>query len=1004
MSGGEIGVDSIVSSSSLISTEIMAMPNSSNHDDHRHNKVDNNRQALHQNMGATPLGVESTFLSPSPSPSSAVCTPNSRNNTSTSSERSLTEGAVRAFLTDYYDDLKTLPGTKSRECWKAFYDKNHSPNYIHIRSSGNLINSDGLVTLFTSGDVTIHDTSLISIDTITILSTTTASPSSAVATITMDQELTSFGMQSMERCVVSCVVELSRGSVKLVHEHRSKGRPIPKETRWTSCNQEITSTELEPYDPLSSSRGILISSKSISAASDPRMGPQTRQHSDILEECSEQILDEETESSTFMMPLKGGGLMDSFASPRTPMTAATTPATSALAAAVAAGAAVAAAASASDDYNNTPHSLPTRMSSSSMPDMFGAMGQQKQQEQSQSQTQQVRRSSASKLLASISANSRWDAHEASSHSTTRTPSRGNNARSSSTGMLMGCTNSPSAPLHQQTVSSTNASEANVVQGEEEGFNHDAVTIRRELEKLHEVYNIAMPDGYFDNLRPLARNRRKNIGQSIPSSRSMDGIFNLAKSSRSASNGSGCSRSTRQREYRGGPQTSSTFQQGIGSTLRQERESFSSAPAAPSRKSSLVKTRSMNAMHDLRTSSKASTPRASRRTSKQQRRESNRSSAKSTSRLSSIEMAAAIVAAEEEAMEMARANSAMAVKPLSRNNFRRVTSDVSLSKPRRYSSTEVPSAAEEMIALYDEESTTAVSSVGGGISRSSVKRVTSDVSLSKPRRSRDNLRVPANVFDTLSPPQPPPPAGTPGGSTPNGLNRRFASDVSLSKPRRSRGLAVSSEVLACIEKISSSERISTTSRGGAVSTSYLLSTGDDDQSVLSAQRNAGWGSTAASNNGPPTRPKSTLAQFNRHLQQSPRTPIRFSALSPGVREKLFKEMGSPVSSPKGTVKRPIRMSNPDLGDYDCGSVSSGGMSRASRRSCSSDNLMGGSNRREHQFKSRLQTKKLSSGIKERLLGDLSGASSHSSVSKCSTRTLRSMGGGGKGKHLSAAALL
>ena len=770
---------------------------------------------------------------------------------SSSDERSLTEDAVRAFLTDYYDDLKTLPGTLSRECWRAFYDKNHSPNYKHIRSSGNLINSEGLVTLFTSGDVTLHDTSLISIDTITILG---GNSRSAVATITIDQELTSFGMQSMERSVVSCVLEMCQGSVRLAHEHRSKGRPIPKETRWSSSNQESISTE---FDPLSSS-GILID----------HIQKQQQEHciDDDEEDEEEEEDDDESEcqSETFMVPLKGGmrrPMVPSTPSPRTRLTG-----------------------SAAADMI-TPMSLPVRMPSS-MPDMLGGLN-----------GKQARRSSAMTVLSSQS-NSRWGSGASPASS----------VRSSSASMTM---------FMSGSMAGSRSGMARVCS--------DEFDIRRNRQQR----NVDNP------IRPPPKRRE----ESLPTSRSMDAMYKLASRSSSKSSPSQASSSSSRAKSRPSrdvrEQLPSYFLSGTAAALRQERESFTTAPSQPNRKRSLTKTRSMDAMFELSKSAKSA-----HRTSK--RRESSRSTASATRtyggsrhdipEVLSIAAAAAIVAQEEEELEAA--SSAMA-----KSAFKKVKSDVSLSKP---------------IRSQDE---------------------------SNERKERLFSHILGNPVNS--------------GSR-AGISKRCISDVSLAKPRRRRGLAVSSEVLACIEKISSSDRIAAASKRNC-----------DDASLLSEQRNAAWGSSAS--NGPPSRPSSTASQFNRHLQQSPRTPIRFSALSPGVREKLFKEMGSPVSPHKEKISPSasrrlstghLVMENPDLYDDFESTTSHAGSSCMSPNSISKLSSSSSKNnmQKQHQFKSRIQTKKLSSGIRERLLGDLSGSTSHSMSSKSSSKSMT------RRRHMSAAALI
>ena len=149
-------------------------------------------------------------------------------------EYGMTEGSVRAFLVDYYEDLNGLLSGTSREVWKTFYSKNHSSAYKQIRPNGNPIDSDGLVDMLTSGDMILHNSSLVSVDSVTLM----AAGKSAVATYIADQSYALHGTKKEDRCVITAVLEEIEGQVKLVHEHRSKGRPIPKLSRWSSAEPD----------------------------------------------------------------------------------------------------------------------------------------------------------------------------------------------------------------------------------------------------------------------------------------------------------------------------------------------------------------------------------------------------------------------------------------------------------------------------------------------------------------------------------------------------------------------------------------------------------------------------------------------------------------------------------------------------------------------------------------------------------------------------------------------
>ena len=149
-------------------------------------------------------------------------------------EYGMTEASVRAFLVDYYEDLNGYLTGTSREFWNTFHSKNHSPSYKQVRPNGNPIDSDGLVDMLTSGDMVLHESSLVSVDSVTLM----AAGKAAVATYTADTSYTLLGVKKDDRSVITAVLEEVDGQVKLVHEHRSKGRQVPKLSRWSSTEPE----------------------------------------------------------------------------------------------------------------------------------------------------------------------------------------------------------------------------------------------------------------------------------------------------------------------------------------------------------------------------------------------------------------------------------------------------------------------------------------------------------------------------------------------------------------------------------------------------------------------------------------------------------------------------------------------------------------------------------------------------------------------------------------------
>lgn len=148
---------------------------------------------------------------------------------SNSSGRILTEAGVRAFLTDYYEDYGST-GESGLEAWCLFFERYFSPNYVHVRPSGNPIDSLGLAKMF-STDVKCLSISLVSIDAITIM----ASRRGAVVLYTTDQIFIYKGILNQDRAIVTCIMEYQGDELKIIHEHRTEGTPIPKESRWSSA-------------------------------------------------------------------------------------------------------------------------------------------------------------------------------------------------------------------------------------------------------------------------------------------------------------------------------------------------------------------------------------------------------------------------------------------------------------------------------------------------------------------------------------------------------------------------------------------------------------------------------------------------------------------------------------------------------------------------------------------------------------------------------------------------
>ena len=137
---------------------------------------------------------------------------------------------VRIYdLTDFYEDYGGLcTRDASREVWNCLLGKYRSEKYQLIRPSGNPIDSGSLIKMFTSADMKVRRIALVSVDSVLVLN----GGYTAVAVYTYDQEFCFKGNENADRAVLSCVLEVQDGEIKIVHEHRTNGRPIPKESRW----------------------------------------------------------------------------------------------------------------------------------------------------------------------------------------------------------------------------------------------------------------------------------------------------------------------------------------------------------------------------------------------------------------------------------------------------------------------------------------------------------------------------------------------------------------------------------------------------------------------------------------------------------------------------------------------------------------------------------------------------------------------------------------------------
>ena len=154
------------------------------------------------------------------------------------SPMTLNEDNIRAFLNDYCSDYDTLKDMQFLDTiWHCFAEQYYDPEkFQSMAPSGNPIGYEELV-LGLILDTKILSVQMVSIDSITILESKVA----AIVVFTCDHSFKFRGVVSEERSVMTCVLELDqvKGAIKIVHEHRSFRRPIPKETSRQEPEEEL---------------------------------------------------------------------------------------------------------------------------------------------------------------------------------------------------------------------------------------------------------------------------------------------------------------------------------------------------------------------------------------------------------------------------------------------------------------------------------------------------------------------------------------------------------------------------------------------------------------------------------------------------------------------------------------------------------------------------------------------------------------------------------------------
>ena len=187
---------------------------------------DHNDKADSRNAQCSTTQDNTVSLAPC---SSVYCMNSSDSVDGLSANSVLTQVLIRTFLYDYHAAYQAMCGPQTIESWRSFAEKFYIPSFQLVRPSGNPIKRDDLATYMAS-DMNFVKIQMISIDSINIISCMR----SAVVIYTAEHFFEYKGIPNEDRCVYTCVLELTDGDIKMVHEHRSSGMSVPKETRWKS--------------------------------------------------------------------------------------------------------------------------------------------------------------------------------------------------------------------------------------------------------------------------------------------------------------------------------------------------------------------------------------------------------------------------------------------------------------------------------------------------------------------------------------------------------------------------------------------------------------------------------------------------------------------------------------------------------------------------------------------------------------------------------------------------
>ena len=142
----------------------------------------------------------------------------------------LTEALIIDHLNGYYEGLNANRNYKMPEIWRTFCQQYQSSDYVLMRASGNPLSQEGFVQMHCNQDCQNLKMVLVSVDHIQLI----AGGKIAVVNYTADQCFRYKGTLNEDRCCVTCIIELTSpdNTIRIRHEHRTKGIPTPEKTRW----------------------------------------------------------------------------------------------------------------------------------------------------------------------------------------------------------------------------------------------------------------------------------------------------------------------------------------------------------------------------------------------------------------------------------------------------------------------------------------------------------------------------------------------------------------------------------------------------------------------------------------------------------------------------------------------------------------------------------------------------------------------------------------------------